>query len=394
MRRQAVNPTVIRLTEHRTRELRLPPSEVAYLLTHAKPFVEVVPCFRRGVYRVTARGVVGRFNTPGSRFIISPKIPWPNVRMLLGLSRKNEHAASCSATDAGLLELFASEFLAQYRAVLQVGLVPDYREQDGTGPFLRGKLRMGDQIRDAAARVFPDRFQFTESVLSLDTPWNRIVRATALRLFTCPELSPKARAELEGIMRSLDGISEDPITDADFAVQETEPRLRHYRELTALCRVLFRGLGTTLGEPGEGAFLIDLYRAFERYVAAGMLSEPAARPEWSVEAQPEFSLGTISLIPDLLIRRRGRPRIVLDCKWKVPDPTPKPDDLHQILAYATITKARHVGLVYPGSRFARRTIPIPGSDVVLSLFRIQVVGQPEECAASLRRLLGVCIGRV
>ena len=58
---------VLRLVERCTRELPLPPGEVAFLLAHARHLIDVVPGFRRGHYRLTPRGYVGRFDTPGQR---------------------------------------------------------------------------------------------------------------------------------------------------------------------------------------------------------------------------------------------------------------------------------------------------------------------------------------
>ena len=93
-----------------------------------------------------------------------------------------------------------------------------------------------------------------------------------------------------------------------------------------------------------------------------------------------------TLVPDYLLRRGGEPRVVLDAKWKAAGPTPDAADLHQILAYAAITGARRVGLVYPGRRFACREVVIPGRDIRLSLLRVRVVGTTEECRDSVGRL--------
>ena len=84
------------------------------------------------------------------------------------------------------------------------------------------------------------------------------------------------------------------------------------------------------------------------------------------------------------MRRKGVVRAVLDAKWKTLAAGPDAADVHQALAYAAITGAERVGLVYPGKRFGCRTFAAAG--VRLTLFRVQVVGPLGECAASLRRL--------
>jgi 5-methylcytosine-specific restriction enzyme subunit McrC len=364
--------------------------EAAWLLAHARHMVEVVPDFRRGVYRLTAREHVGWFDTPTRRFAIAPKIPWPNVRMLLGLPESQHAAGDAAEPDIGLPDVLAREFAAQLREVTRVGLVAGYSERDAAGTFLRGKLRVADQLRDVAARAFPDRFHMTESVLDLDTPWNRIPRTTADALLASPGLSAATRAEVRDAAVPLESLPATPLALVDFPAAEAEARAAHYRPLLALCRVIHDGFAAAnVAETGSGGYLLDLSRAFERFVAAELAAALAPRPAWSVEIQPAFAVGPTSLQPDILIRRRGEARTVLDTKWKAPGKAPDAADLHQILAYATLTGSNHVGLVYPGSRSGRRTFALAGG-VRVSLFRVRVVGTTEECLRSVAALASRC----
>ena len=374
----------IQLVERRTRLVRLPRGDVAFLLEHARHLVEVVPAFKRGMYRVTPRGYVGWFDTPTRRFAISPKIPWPNVQMLLGVAHAE---AGEIEPDAGLLNVLAREFASQLRAVTQIGLVSGYHDHDTVSPFLRGKFRVAEQLRDAAARAFPDRFHITESVFDLDTPWNRIPRAIADSLLTNPTLGERTRIELRDAVLSLDSVPVAAITETDFAAAEGEPRAGHYRQLLERCRTLHDGIAAArLTDAGRGGFLVDMGRAFERWLERGITDEFATRPSWLVEVQQEFPVGPTVLQPDLVLRRRDVAWVVLDAKWKAPGTIPDAADLHQILAYAAITGARHVGLVYPGRRFARRSFQVPGSDITVSLLRVRVIGSVEECRHSMEQL--------
>lgn len=374
----------VRLTERRTRECRLPPHEVAFLLDHARHVFEVVPSFRRGRYRLTARNHVGYFDAPTRRFAIGPKIPWPNVRMLIGLPPHT--GGDAVEPDSGLLDLLAREFAARLREVTRIGLVPGYHDRDTTAVFLRGKLRTADQMRDAAARAFPDRFHVTESVLDLNAPWNRIPRAVADALAANPELSLNVRAEVRDAALPLETVSPVPITDADFAHSLAERRVAHYAPLLTLCHTLHDGFHAASPAGTPGGFLIDLSRAFERYLTHGLAAALSSRAAWRVAAQPEFPVGPTVLQPDILVRWRTVPWVVLDAKWKSPGPAPDATDLHQIFAYAAVTGAKHVGLVYPGRRSARRTFGVPGGDIRVSLLRVRVVGTTDECGRSLAAL--------
>lgn len=380
--------TAVELVERRARRVPVPRGDVEFLLANARHLVDVVPAFRRGVYHLTPRGYVGWLDTPTLRIAIAPKVPWPTVRMLLGLPHAAHEGGSEVDPGGGLLDALAREFAARLRGTQ---LVAGYHDRDSVSPYLRGKFRVGDQLRDAAARAFPDRFHVTESALDLDTPWNRVPRAVADALVANPALAANTRIELRDAALSLDGVSTAPVTDADFAAADAEPRAAHYWPLLDLCRTLHDGFAAArLPDAGRGAFLVDLSRAFERWLARGLAGELALRPGWSVAEQPEFPVGPTVLQPDVVARKRGAARVVLDAKWKAPGPAPDAADLHQVLAYSVATGARHVGLVYPGRRFARRAFAVSGGDVRVSLVRVRVVGTSEECRRSLARLGRAC----
>ncbi|MBY0458350.1 MAG: McrC family protein, partial [Gemmataceae bacterium] len=92
------------------------------------------------------------------------------------------------------------------------------------------------------------------------------------------------------------------------------------------------------------------------------------------------------LTPDLVIRHGAAARAVLDAKWKTT--ALDPDDLHQVLAYATLTGASRVGLVYPGRTDGRTSFRTPDGRVRVTRYRLRVVGSADELARSVKRLAG------
>ena len=376
---------IVPLTERRTRPVHLPREEANFLLAHARHLIDVVPAFERGVYRLTPRGFVGFIDGPTARYTIGPKIPWPNLCLILGLA--DEAAGVTTEPEGGLLAVLATAFAERLQAVCRAGLVPGYGERSTVSPFLRGKLRTADQIRDAAGRAFPDRFHIDEPVFDLHTPWNRVPKATASALLRRDDLPEALRRRVEAAALPLAVVPDEPATDEDFAAALAEPRVAGYRLLLDGCRLILAGLSCAdpLGV-GSGAFLVDLGRAFENYLATGLEREFAPWPEWSVVAQPKYPVGQSELRPDVLLRKDDQPHAVLDAKWKTAKPAPDADDLHQVLAYASLTGAPRVALVYPGKADDRAHFDTPGKRVRVSLYRLRVVGTADQLGRSLTRL--------
>ena len=375
----------VALTERRSREVKLPRADANFLLAHARHLIDVVPTFESRTYRLTPRGYVGFLDGPSTRFVIGPKFPWPNVRMMLDLPAETAGASTDpTVPDGGLLAVLATAFAERLEAVVRTGLVAGYGEVQAVSPFLRGKLRTADQMRDAAARAFPDQFHVDEPVFDLHTPWNRVPKATASALLG-HTLPAALRQRIEAAVSPLTVLPDERASDADLTAALAEPRAASYRPLLDLCRLLLDGLACAdpLGT-GSGAFLVDLGRAFERYLTDSLVRTFEPLSSWRVEAQPTFPLGRVQLQPDIVVRANDVPRIVLDAKWKTAglDST----DLHQVLAYATITGAERVALVYPGKFDERTHFTTPDGRVRVSVYRLRVVGTAEELAESVAKL--------
>ncbi|MBX9579537.1 MAG: McrC family protein [Gemmataceae bacterium] len=379
----------VRLVERRTRAVRLPRAEADFLVGPGRTLVDLVPLpsltLGARQYRLTPRGFVGVLDGPTVRYDIGSKLPWANLLMLLGLA---DRPFGGGEPAAGLLDLLARELADRMREVARAGLVGGYGEADRASPFLRGRLRAADQLRDTAARAFPDRFHVTEDVYDLDTPWNRVPKRVALDLLRRPDLSPAARDGLTAALVPFADVPDGPATDAEFDAAGREPRAAAYNGLLTLCRLLRDGLSAA--DPTSsagGGFLIDLGRAFERHLAATARAAVGGRPGWAVEDQPRFVAGSVEFVPDVLVRRRGDARLVLDAKWKRVGPDPA--DLHQVLAYAAVTGAAHVALVYPGRKPGWRSLAV--GRVTVTLARLPAVGSVSDCQDGGRRLLAAVL---
>jgi 5-methylcytosine-specific restriction enzyme subunit McrC len=196
------------------------------------------------------------------------------------------------------------------------------------------------------------------------------------------------RGCLEGLVSVRPALPESEEWDRLFA-----PGLpTDYPPLFDLCRLLLDGL-----EPAEAAgtvptpaFLLDMERVWERYVTRAVVDAFAGTAA-NVSVQVGHAAGrddrgrVIRMRPDVTVDRGGRPRVVVDAKWKRPGRGAAAEDLYQVLAYCAALGAERAVLVYPGRRDRVRECVFEGSPVRVAVRTLRVEGSREECAASARR---------
>jgi 5-methylcytosine-specific restriction enzyme subunit McrC len=272
------------------------------------------------------------------------------------------------------------------------GLHRAYRERTEQGPYLHGTLDLPAQLREDPGRK--DRLHGRFDDLTTDLPCNQLPRAVAERLLASPLLPETVRAALRQTMPAFDGVEAVPLTADLCAAVERAPE--GYRPLLDLCRLLADGLapGENAGPTPAPAFLLDLERVFERYVTRGVVEAFAGRSAYRVSVQPSHRITPavagqpeITVRPDVTIDGDEGPPVIIDAKWKrLPKAGPVTADLYQMLAYCTALGVRRAVLVYAGRRDRAWVYPLSRAPVVIEVRTLRVVGGPEECRRSLRRL--------
>lgn len=385
-----MTPTrTLRLTEYRPREVRLRRADVDALLAHPLRPVDVMPTRQPGRYRLTAQGFAGVLHMPNLRLVLRPKIPTANLYLLLDPDAPPDVVPDSSAVEPGTeaLDFLARRLAAEMRSRAAAGLRRGYVERSDQQPFLQGRLDVAAQARETpAARTL---FHTTRDEFTADLPVHRFPKATAHALLASPLIAADSRPALRAAVDGYADVSAGPIdlTEIDDRLSDAD------RSLINLCRLLLDGLRpvSAAGDAVAPGFLLDLERAFERYVERGLRRDlPAA----AFEVQREFSYhgqvpaGQPSLVgrADFVVRHGGRAACVLDAKWKALDGPPPAADVHQALAYAVGLDCGDVRLVYPGRRHRSWRYELARDTAVLTVHTIRVTGGADACRKSLRRL--------
>jgi 5-methylcytosine-specific restriction enzyme subunit McrC len=322
---------------------------------HAQRFA-LQPTLRADVYRVTALGWVGVLPLPTCQLVIAPRLRYTHLAHLLGATTPGWSAPRPQSTlplTDWLIEWFAQ--LIHERQIL--GLPVGYREQVGAQTYLRGRLDILQTLR--AQTAHQERLITHDTELTCEVPVNQIVAAALQALRGQPQWATRL-APLAGAWAAV-----TPTDPGPFAVPPGA------ETLVTLARWLLTG---TQGP----AFLLDLARVFERYVARHLSAWPG------VEIQPCFALTPdVTIRPDVIVRRGVQVRLIIDTKWKRPTPTNA--DLYQMLAYALALDAPQVVLLYPGRRDSARGVQLPTTRTQLTVRTLRVIGTAAQLDRSVRR---------
>jgi 5-methylcytosine-specific restriction enzyme subunit McrC len=383
--------------ERRPAECRLSVADVAFLQTCHATHIQVAPVARRGRYRVTPAGHVGTIVGPDCRLVIRPKVALANLFHLL------DPAAPLPVADDGVTAAAGTEpfqflagRLARHLAERSAaGLHHAYAERSHHGPHLRGRLDLPAQLRDAGGRK--DRLHCRYEEFTVDVACNQLSKATADLVLRSPLLAPAVGALLRRALAPFAEVASVPIGPDSFDAVTLDRLTEPYRPLLALCRLLVEGLSAdcAAGPVPYPAFLLDMERVFERYCTAAVVQHlagdavlTAAVQQWRRAAAPVDGQPDLSLRPDLVVQRRGRPVLVLDAKWKRPPATALvTEDVYQVLAYCTALGVRRAVLVYPGRRDRVWTYRLEQGSIRLAVRTLRVTGSGAECERSVRRLL-------
>lgn len=387
-------PTIV-LQERVPAECPLAAADVEFLVARHSAHIEVVGGPRRGWYRLTSGGYVGSIVGPSCRVVIRPKVPLSSLFQLLdpeGPVRETEGETTAGAGDDAFafLAIRLARLLTERAAV---GLHRGYIEQTVRGPFVQGRLDVPAQLRSGGiARKELLHCRYDE--FTADVPCNQVAKATAEQVRGSPLASAVIRAALTRSLESFAGVRASCL-DAEAFAAAASPLAEGYRPLLAVCRLLADGLACDGDNSWRfPAFLIDMDRAFERYVTLAVARAFAGRQGYTVAPQPLYPGSRcvtgqphLRIRPDMVVEKAGRPLLVVDAKWKFMDPSALvPPDVYQVVAYATVLGVDSAVLVYPGDSDRTWEYPLGCGRTRLRIHCLCVVGPREARARSLSRL--------
>lgn len=326
-------------------------------LRRVAPSVAVTPTIgAEDVYDLTPGSFVGVVSLPDDlELLIQPKLPIDRVLFLISyavaIGRWKEASAHFAHAES-ILEAVIPGYVYQLRRALSRGVLQGYRTEDESLPTVRGRWRIGDQIRTRYGIAPP--VEVTYDDFTADIELNRILRAAIHRLLRLPIRDDRVRWPLRALDTKLETVR---LVDYDARrVPDIvfDRRSERYRPAVKLARLILGGASFDLAPGGThaSAFLIDMNKVFEDFVVVALRDALQVSDRVLVQGAQGRRLrfdvaGRIALLPDLSLWSGQSCRFVGDVKYKRVRSDAFPNaDLYQLAAYAIATNLPSGTLIY------------------------------------------------
>ncbi len=261
------------------------------------------------------------------------------IRMLSvahDLNVSDSESAFLATQRHDLLELLIQIFVRRLKKAMQAGLQRQYRTNDEELPFVRGTLKVVQQLTKRP--VAPTQLYCQFDDLSEDTPLNRLLKAASTAVLGISRTQETQR-ELHQILDGLRyvGKSENALNEPVQLDRSTAA----FKDLVPLARLLLTGnwQSTTSGETTGTSLLFPMNELFERYVARRAQQTIGSEIVRKQHAKHHVLVNKLfRMIPDLVFDYPSGP-VIVDTKWKSLDITDQKklgvaqSDVYQMLAY-------------------------------------------------------------
>lgn len=350
-----------------------------------------------GHYDLTPSSHVGAVEVGPLSVAVMPKIPVSRVLFLISYALDPANW-SCGGFDFGeersLTEAIIPGFVRQLQRALRRGVLEDYRTEEASLMTVRGRLRIGDQLRKRFGAAPPAEVAYDE--FTEDIEENRLIKAALNRLGSMRIRNRLLRRSLRRFDSALERVGlvrYDPHSIPEIRYTRLN---EHYRPPVELARLILRSDSYELrhGAVRGTSFLVDMNRVFEDFVVVA-LREALGVSEHSFPQEARGrqlfldSAHRISLEPDISWWEGGGCAFVGDVKYKaLSESGVVHSDLYQLLSYVIACDLPGGLLVY-GSGGEALTHNIERAGRKLEVVSLNLSSPPEQILRSVEDLAEV-----
>lgn len=283
------------------------------------------------------------------------------LRTALDLPARESVPTTLQTFDAPVSEWIIRCFLQELNGLVRRGLRFDYRRVEEEVRFLRGRLRVAQQLRQPPTQRH--LFQVEHQVFDPDRPENRLIAKALAKVATATRDTDNWRLARE-LEHQLAEVRPSQDVAGDFRRWSRDRLMQHYGPIRAWCELILGDLNpiSTLGRWTGPSLLFPMEKVFERYVAVALrrAAPVGARIRTQASGQTlcrENGRPMFQLRPDFIVEHAGSAWVV-DAKWKLLDAADRQNgyglrqaDFYQMFAYGRryLRGSGQLMLVYPAT---------------------------------------------
>lgn len=306
-----------------------------------------------------AQNFVGVFQTKdGTTIEILPKIKNISekesrqilLQMLKTLKNspfKNLNHAHLKNEKLPLLEIFIAMFLEELSLLIKKGIKSDYILKEENLPFLKGKLKINEQIKFNT--IHKERFFVSYEEFSNNRAENRLIKTTLHYLYKKSH-SNQNQQRIREFLFVFDDVMASTNIAHDFLHVKRDRAMKAYEQTLLWCKTFLLGnsFSPYKGDDLAFALLFDMNLLFESYVGhylkkQGFTVRLQDKTHHLVETPKKFALR-----PDIVFTCNNE-TMIADTKWKIihEEKEISQADMYQLFAYGKKYHNKKLFLIYP-----------------------------------------------
>ncbi|AYJ79444.1 hypothetical protein AN286_04540 [Aliarcobacter cryaerophilus ATCC 43158] len=278
------------------------------------------------------------------------------IKMLKTLKNspfKNLSVANLKSSKMPLLEIFISMFLEELAALVRNGIKSDYISKEENLKFLKGKLKISEQIKYNT--IHKERFFVQYEEFMSNRVENRLIKTTLQYLYKKSKLN-KNQQRIREFLFVFDDIKVSQNIKSDFSNLKLNRQMKDYEQVLLWCKTFLfeNSFSPYKGNDVAFALLFDMNLLFESFVYSYLKKSSNFQYIKSQDRTHHLAYengsGRFRLKPDIVINGG---EIIADTKWKILNEEKSyngvsQDDMYQLYAYGTkYENCQKMYLIYP-----------------------------------------------
>ena len=278
------------------------------------------------------------------------------IKMLKTLKNspfKNLSVANLKSSKIPLFEIFISMFLEELTVLVRNGIKSDYISKEENLKFLKGKLKISEQIKYNT--IHKERFFVQYEEFISNRVENRLIKTTLQFLYNKSKLN-KNQQRIREFLFVFDEIEISHNIKTDFSKIKLNRQMKDYEQVLLWCKTFLfeNSFSPYKGNDIAFALLFDMNLLFESFVYSYLKKSSNFQDIKSQDRTHhlayENSIGRFRLKPDIVINGG---KIIADTKWKILSEDKAyngvlQDDMYQLYAYGTkYANCEKIYLIYP-----------------------------------------------